>query len=190
MADPVDVIIDVESPSISEIVSVSSENSDDISADPESEASGPESEDEISNDINSDPESEASGPESGDEIPEVDDVEEETARAPRVFTSGTQICRLFDNPRLPQVPPPAILFSAVPSTHVGRRVYTIAALDGPVVPERVGTIRRGDNWNGRPDPKPDDPEDPIKYNLQPYAASQPHSVSIPASLGLNRKWDS
>ena len=130
-------------------------------------------------------------------LPEVEDFA-------RVFTSGTQVCQQGEDPKdtLP------ILFRSVGSrvltTHVGRRVYKSSlgsTLTGPVVPNQVGTIRRGDDWNGRPDPlkvgtpDPNYPEDfrsddPNDYNLRPFAAAQPGSVSIPSTLGYNRSWDS
>ena len=62
-------------------------------------------------------------------LPEVEEF-------PRVFTSGTQICRPEEDPKgtLP------FLTSRVRTTHVGRRVYTSGELTGPVEPEQVGTI--------------------------------------------------
>ena len=131
-------------------------------------------------------------------VPQVEDLEP-------VYTSSTQVCLPGQDPA-DTLPP---LFREVPygapTAHIGRRIYRTAlvlpVLTGTVEPERVGTIRRGDEWNGRPDPltvgefDPDYPddfrsEDPNDYNLRPYASAQPGSVSIPAALGYNRQWDS
>ena len=186
----------VESPSSPEIGSVSLYNYDASNSDLKSEMIEPVIEEEIPEVLKGSYVREVS-------LPETDVAEEtvENAIVPKIFTSKTQICALFDDPRLAGGGRPKIHFENVPCTHMGHRVYVYKNLVELVEPERVGTLRRGDNWNGRPDPlspgtsDPDHPEDhrfedPTKFNLDPYAAAQPHIASIPASLGFNRRWDS
>ena len=74
-------------------------------------------------------------------LPEVEDFA-------RVFTSGTQVCQQGDDPKDTLSPLFRSVGSRVLTTHVGRRVYKSSfgsTLTGPVVPEQVGTIRRGDD---------------------------------------------